>query len=115
MCLKFAAFCADSGDQLIEIHRSQALRIQWLRDGCSAATHLGDQEQLAAAEYNLGTVLVAQDHCEEAKPLIRRALDFYKNDPDKSHSIAALNALGLVEAIRINRLSRRRSCRPKIA
>ena len=96
MAHQFASYCADSGDQLIEIYRSQALRVDWLNDGLIAAEKLQNDKEVAGVAYNLGVVLVSMDRLDEAKPLIDRAMAYFETKDDKSDVIAGLNVRGLI-------------------
>lgn len=93
---RFSIYCADNGDQLIEIHRPSATRIDWLRTAHSAARLHGHRDSEARIGFNLGVIQVARSEFEEAGRLLKESRDYFKEHKYFEHYIASLNALGLM-------------------
>lgn len=93
---RFSIYCADNGDQLIEIHRPSTIRIHWLRTAHAAALLHGHRDSQARIGYNLGVIQVARSEFAEAETLLRESSDYFEQHQYFEHYIASLNALGLM-------------------
>ena len=95
---RFTVYCADNGDQLIEIHRPTATRIDWLESGLRAAQHYKHEIASAKIEYNLGVIKVALSMFEVGRQHIESARAVFERFEMTPEFIAAHNALALVAA-----------------
>lgn len=93
---QFAAFCAEDGDRLVEIHRPAAVRMEWLRSALMGAEHHGHQHAEARIRYNLGVLTGVFGDLKESRRQLEKSLAVFQELKAVSHECAAHNALGLL-------------------